>query len=212
MKKEKSSTSIRVIYWLTRIGYYLGLAGGVILLGFLIALLSGMEMGSVNFQITLPAKMTLIETGFLNSGGQVVPVRLNDMTGSLQFDQFSSAPLKVKLAFVFATLFIYGAFLVILQKTMVFIRNIYQHRFFSEQNQKSLLIISYTLVIVWAVVKISGTVMFFVMKGALVLNSVDLTSPNTGGLTLLFTGLLTYVLAKIFAEGRRIEEENRLTV
>jgi hypothetical protein len=212
MNKEKSSTSIRVIYWIMRIGYFLGLAGGVILLGFLIALLSGMDMESVNFQITLPAKMTLVETGFLNSGGQVVPVRLNDMTGSLQFEQFSEAPIKVKLAFVFATLIIYGALLVILQKMMVFIRNIYQHRFFDAQNQKSLLVISYTLIIVWIVVKISGTIMFFVVEESLVLNSVELTSPNAGGLSLLFTGLLTYVLAKVFAEGRRMEEENRLTV
>ncbi|HKK10008.1 MAG TPA: DUF2975 domain-containing protein, partial [Bacteroidales bacterium] len=95
---------------------------------------------------------------------------------------------------------------------MVFIRNIYQHRFFDAQNQKSLLVISYTLIIVWAVVKISGTIMFFVVEESLVLNSVELTSPNAGGLSLLFTGLLTYVLAKVFAEGRRIEEENRLTV
>lgn len=212
MKNAKSSTSIRVIYWIARIGYYLGLIVGVILLCILFALLFGVELDNVNFRISLPANIAVVESGVLKVVGESISVRINGMQGYLQFAQFSDVPLIVKVFFLTAAVLIYGALLLVVYRLKLFTRNIYQHYFFSKQNQNSLLYISYILIGLWVVIKIGGTVMFFVLEEAITVKGVELTSPSTGGLTTLFMGLFAYILAKVFAEGRRIEEENRLTV
>lgn len=209
--KTKTSKSIEVVYWITKIGYYIMILGGVALLGFLFALLAGFDMNSVNFTMTLPAKVNFIEPAIFSRSGTYL-VRLENFVGTIQFEQFSETPLYIRMVFSLTAIMVYGAGIIIIHYFRLFIQNIYQKQFFHQRNAQYLKYIALAFASLWIFIKVSAILLFFVFSESLLIKNAELTSPYSGGFTGLWMALLMYILAQVFAQGRRIDEENKLTV
>lgn len=212
METGKISKSIQVIYWVARLGYYLVILGGIVMIGLIIPLLAGWEIENTNFTMELPAVIKTDHEGVINIGSNPIQVELRSLQGEIRFENFYTSDFKFRMLFSLFLVVFYGGFIFIAYFFMRFIRNIHQRLFFSYKNEQYLKLISYLVVGMWILLKALFIVVYFYFTRFLNIEGVELGAPNINGFNQLLFGVFVYVLAKVFAEGRRIDEENRLTV
>ncbi len=206
---QKTPLSIRIIYILTSIVYYLTIIASLLGMIFGIGLLFGFWGDNVQLHTQMPFEASVVETGTAMYWGEEVQIELVEATG--KFHYIDTPPIvartnAIPMFFIFPLMF----FMVFLFHR--FIRNVSEGRIFDAQNFYLLRKLSYVLTGMWLF-----TVLYFQLLQRVVFQEMKFESlefSTSGGWYsgLIIAALFTWVLSHIFLKGLELKEENELTI
>lgn len=206
---KKAPLSIRIIYVLTSIVYYLSIITSSFGMLFALGLLFGIWGDSLNLHSQMPFEATVLETGTAIYWGQEIQVEAVELSGKLHY---VDTPLFVARTNAFAMLGIFPLLFFVVYLFHRFIRNVSEGRIFDAANFYLLRKLAYVLAGMWGF-----TVFYFqflqrVVFGEMTFEYVEFT-PNGGWYAgLILAALFTWVLSHVFLKGLELKEENELTI
>lgn len=210
MEKISQPLSIKIIYWLTNIVFWLFSIAGVVALFFAIGMITGF-LHDLDLNIDVPAEISILEKGVLNLDfySKAVQVELIKSYGTIKF---SDTPLLIARFYgVFMIVMISISFF-ILWEIRSFINNIYSGKYFDYSNINHLKKISYALIVIWAITVVYGYFQYFFIVRKLSFETVQFNFNINVYSDLLVAALLIWVLSHIFMKGLELESENQLTI
>lgn len=210
MEINKRPASIKLMYWITIIGYWLFIVA-TLLATVLSALMFLGVMENLQLQVGIPVIAELKEVGTLDSEfvPNLVNVELNDITGRIQF---LNTPVELARIYSVFMMTIMVLALYILVTFKRFITNVYNGVYFSPKNISQLKHISYTVVLIWIFVVFYGYFQYFFIANNLVFDNIEFTSNVEVYPGILIFALVIWVLSHIFQKGSELQEEQNLTV
>lgn len=206
---QKTPLSIRIIYILTSIVYYLSIITASFGLIFAIGLLFGFWGDDVQLHTQMPFEANVIETGTAMYWGQEVQIELVEATGKFHYidtppivARTNAIPMLVIFPLMFFMVFLFHRF----------IRNVSEGKIFEAGNFYLLRKLSYVLTGMWLF-----TVIYFQLLQRVVFQEMKFESMEfsmSGGWYsgLIITALFTWVLSHVFLKGLELREENELTI
>jgi hypothetical protein len=209
MEKRKNPFSIKVIYWLTQVIFWLFV---LILVG-AIVLNMGLQTGWFGDDLELhagtPIEFNYTEKGVLQVAHVSQEVEFVEATGKIHFINTNKIIAKwLGLAMLCVVII----FLYILLKFKNFIVNVYKGIVFERYNIRMLKHMAYGLVAIWLFINIYGRLFYYFIAKQLVFEHLEVTSnfDSYGGI--LIAALFLWVLSHIFMQGVTLQEEQELTV
>lgn len=210
MQNIKKPRSIKVIYWITNVMFWIYSAVSILLLALVVGLVFGV-FDDLQLHVGIPVTANILEQGTLdlNIVSTFINVEFVDMTGSIHF---IDTPHKVGC--------VYGVFILIVTSIMFyifltvkrFVSNVYDGRYFDFHNILLLKRISYALLVGWVFTAFYAYFQYFFIVSNLQFETIEFTgNVQTYPITLLFA-LIIWVLSHIFMKGCELQEENKLTV
>lgn len=207
---QKTPLSIRVIYILSSIVYYLAIIVSSFGLIFALGLLTGFWGDDVQLHTEMPLKANFEEVGQINFLGTDVKVEVVDAVGKFHFidtPPLVSRTLAIPMLVIFPMLF----WLVYLFHR--FIRNVSEGKIFDKSNFMLLRKLGISLAILWFITVIFQNLMRYLVFGEIKFNSIGFSTDGGnwyGGI--LVGALFTLVLSHVFLKGLELQEENELTI
>ncbi len=207
---QKSPLSIRVIYILTSLFYYLTIVISSFGVIFALGLLIGFWGDNVQLTTEIPLKANFEEVGQINFLGTDVKVEVVDAVGKFHF--IDTPPIVARtLAIPMLVLFPILFWLVFLFHR--FIRNVSEGRIFDKSNFELLQRLGFGLVILWLFTVIGLNVMRYIVLGDIKFNSIIFYLDRGNWYAGILVGaLFTLVLSHVFLKGLELQEENELTI
>lgn len=206
---QKTPLSIRIIYILTSIVYYLTIVASSFGMIFATGLLFDLWGDDVQLHTQMPFEANIVETGTAMYWGQEVQIQLVEASG--KFHYIDTPPIVAKtnaipMFFIFPLMF----FTVFLFHR--FIRNVSEGKIFDAANFYLLRKLSYMLTGMWLF-----TVIYFQLLQRIVFNqvkfeSIEISTSRGGFSGLIIAALFTWVLSHIFLKGLELQEESELTI
>lgn len=208
METKTTARSVKMIYWITQVFFWLFTAAGFfaifIGLGLVFNLLHNMQLN-----IGLPIEMDLVETGRFSFGEITTNVELKEIIGKIEFQ---NAPLIVQR--------IYGVFMILILSIAYylmltfrkFITQVYKGFYFDRTNIMLLKRISYGLLGMWILTVFYGYFQYFFLVRNLEFQSIVFKGEVETYPAVLLFALLVWVLSHIFQKGVELENENQLTI
>jgi hypothetical protein len=208
METKTTARSVKMIYWITQVFFWLFTATGFfaifIGLGLVFNLLHNMQLN-----IGLPIEMDLVETGRFSFGEITTNVELKEIIGKIEFQ---NAPLIVQRIYgVFMILILSIAYYLVLT-FRTFITQVYKGFYFDRTNIMLLKRISYGLLGMWILTVFYGYFQYFFLVKNLEFQSIVFTAKVETYPAVLAFALLVWVLSHIFQKGVELENENQLTI
>ncbi|NQU54788.1 MAG: DUF2975 domain-containing protein [Bacteroidetes bacterium] len=206
---QKTPLSIRIIYILTSIVYYISAL--VCSLGTLLALviLLGFLNDDLQLHVDLPVKINVEEVGEAYFAGERMDVQIVEAKARIHF--INTYPkLARRLAIPLTIIFPYLFWIVFLFHR--FIRNVREGRTFEIRNFKYLRMLAYSLIGLWFITVIYMQIFNYTIVNTFSFETIELTNEERWYEGILLSGLFTLVLAHVFLKGRQLEEENELTI
>ncbi len=210
MDKLNRPTSIKLMYWITNIVFWLYIITTIAASILTIAIFFGM-MNNLQLHVGIPILAELKETGILdtNLAPVLVDVELTKLVGTVHLIDTPVELARIYSGFMMTILFV---FLYIMLTFKRFITNVYNGLYFDPRNINQLKRISYTLVIVWILTVFYGYFQYFFIVRNLQFTDIEFTANvETYPITLLIA-LVIWVLSHIFQKGSQLQEEQKLTV
>ena len=206
---SKTPLSIRIIYILTSIVYYISAV--VCSLGVILALaiLLGFLQNDLQLHVDMPVKVDFKEVGSAWFDGQEMEVEIVEAVGSVHLID-TNAKLAQRLAIPLLIIFPYLFWLVFLFHR--FMRNVSEGRTFEIRNFQLLRMLGYSLMGLWLLTVVYMQVFKFTVVQNFSFDMINVTDENRWFGGLLLAGLFTLVLAHVFLKGRELEIENELTI
>ena len=210
METIKKPLSIKVIYWITNVTFWIYVAVTVLAL-FLVGALLLFELNELQLHVGLPVKVSVIEEGTLdlNILSSLANVELVEMTGKLHFINTPPEIGRIYALFIFSIVVL---FLYIFLTFKRFIGNVYNGVYFDMKNISLLKRISYALVIIWLFTVFYGYFQYFFLVINMNFNTIEFTSDVQTYPVILLVALFIWVLSHIFIKGCELQDENKLTV
>ena len=210
METLKKPLSIKVIYWMTNITFWIYVAITILAL-FFVATLLLFELENLQLHVSIPAHVNIVEKGTLDLDivGSLIDVELVEMTGKVHFINTPPEVGQVYSLFVFTIVLL---FLFIFLTFKRFIGNVYNGVYFDMKNISLLKRISYTLVIIWIFTVFYGYFQYFFLVINMNFDTIEFTSDVQTYPSILLVALLIWVLSHIFVKGCELKDENELTV
>lgn len=210
METLKKPLSIKVIYWITNITFWINVAITVLAF-FLVGALLIFELEDLQLHVGIPANVNIIEKGTLdlNFLSSLVNVELVEMTGKIHFINTPPEIGRVYALFIFSIVLL---FLYIFLTFRRFIGNVYNGIYFDLKNISLLKRISYTLVFIWVFTVFYGYFQYFFLVINLNFETIEFTSDIQTYPSILLMALFIWVLSHIFMKGCELKNENELTV
>jgi hypothetical protein len=206
---QKTPLSIRVIYILTSIVYYLTIlvsSLGVILA---MAILLGFLKSDLQLHVEMPVEVNFDEVGTASINGHKIDVEIVEAIGKVHFidtPSFLARRLTIPLLMVFPIVF----WLVYLFHR--FMRNVREGNIFIERNFKLLRILGYSLIGLWLIMVIYMQVVRYTLVNDFVFEQIEITNNSRWFAGIFVGGLFTLVLSQVFLKGLEIQKENELTI
>ncbi len=210
MQPIKKHLSIKVIYWVTNISFWIFVALSILAL-ILVAVLLLFDLENLQLHVGLPVMVNIIEKGTLdlNIVSTLVNVELVEMTGEVHFINTPPEIGRVYSLFIFSIVILFLYILLIFKR---FVGNVYDGIYFDMKNISLLKRISYALVLVWIFTAFYGYFQYFFLVINMNFDTIEFTSDvQTYPLTLL-VALFIWVLSHIFMKGCELQDESELTV
>lgn len=206
---KKTPLSIRIIYILTSIVYYISAL--VCSLGTLLALviLLGFLNDDLQLHVDLPVEINVEEIGEAYYFGEKMDVQVVEAKARVHFID-TNPKLARRLAIPLAIIFPYLFWIVFLFHR--FIRNVREGRTFEIRNFKYLRMLAYSLIGLWFITVIYMQIFNYTVVNTFSFDTIELTNEHRWYEGVLLSGLFTLVLAHVFLKGRQLEEENELTI
>lgn len=207
---QKKPLSIRIIYILTSIIYYISFVGCLFAVILGLTILTGLfNLNDLQLHVDMPVEVNFEEVGKAYFDGEEIEVEVVEAVGKVHFID-TPPKLARRLAIPLVVIFPFLFWLVYLFHR--FIRNVSEGRYFEKRNFQLLRILGYSLMGLWLLMVIYMQIFKYTM-----VNSFSFKLIETGGDSRWFGGifvggLFTLVLAQVFLKGRELEEENELTI
>jgi hypothetical protein len=209
MKKPKSPLSIRIIYWITQVAFYLTILTGVFILAINVLFFTPFFGNDLQLHVQFPAKFSILEQGTLDWGNRHVDVELVEATSKIHF---INTPMYIARWFGTAMLFAYGFMLFLVIMFRKFIFNIRKNMFFETENIEYLRYISYGLFGFWIFALVYGRILGNYLANSLHFEQVVMLQDYNNFIGILMLALFLWVLSHIFTVGARLKEEQDLTI
>lgn len=206
--EHKNPTSVKLIYWITQVVFWLFTAAGFFAIFIAIALIFNL-IHDLKLDVGIPVRMDVVEVGAFEFGDQSTTVQLNEMIGKLRFD---STPLLIQRVYGVFILVILSITYYLLMTFRVFITQVYKGHYFERKNILLLKRISYGLLAIWIITVFYGYFQYFFIVNNMKFESiVSNGNVETYPVILLFA-LFIWVLSHIFMKGVEMESERELTI
>lgn len=210
MQTIKRPLSIKVIYWITNITFWLYAAISVLALVLVVVLLLGI-LDNLQLHVGIPVAFNVVEQGTLdlNLSSTYINVEMVEMYGKLHF---IDSPVIVGRIYSLFALSIVSIFFYIFYTFRRFINNVYNGKYFDFDNIALLKRISYALVATWVFTAIYAYFQYFFIVINLKFSGLEATGNVQTYPVILLVALFIWVLSHIFMKGCELQDENKLTV
>jgi hypothetical protein len=209
METSKKPLSIRVIYWLTQVVFWLYV---LVVIGFtimLVAFWSGLPLDELQLHVGLPVKFDVQETGMLYYDGDGNPIQIVEAQGKIHLlntDPQLAIPFINSMA---GTIYIFAF---IIWCFWQFVRNVYDGMIFETRNIRYLKFMAIGLSILWIWSVVYSYWLNWWMVKRMSFESIDFSSEVADQSEFLVVALLLWVLAHIFTKGVQLQEDQKLTI
>ena len=201
-------TSVKVIYWMTNVIFWIFAVASIFAIFFAGALIIGL-LDKTQLHVGMPVAMNLNETGLLEYNGQSVDVEFVEMYGKIHFIDAPSAVTRIFGVFMLLAL---SMGLYIFMTFKKFITNVYHGAYFDRSNIFLLKRISYALIGFWLFAVFYAMFQKFYFLKHLTYESIHVSGEYQTFNGVLIAALLLWVLSHIFQKGVELERENELTI
>ncbi len=208
MHTNKKPLSIKVIYWVTNITFWIYVAASVILL-FIVAALMFNIFGDLQLHVGVPVAINVLEHGILEVNDNTINLKFVEMYGKVHFIDSPAFVGRVYGVFVLAIVSLFFYIFLIFKK---FINSVYDGMYFNMKNISLLKRISYALVGVWAFTAFYATFQYFFLVKNLEFTTIETTGNVQTYPVILLVALFIWVLSHIFVKGCELQEENQYTI
>ncbi len=206
---KKIPFSIRIIYILTSIVYYLTIVTSSIGMIFAIGLLFGFWGDNVQLHTQMPFEANIVETGTATYWGEEVQLEIVEASGKFHYidtppivARTNAIPMLVIFPLLFFMVFLFHRF----------IRNVSEGKIFEARNFYLLRKLSYVLTGMWLFTVVYFQLLQRVVFSQVKFDGIELTASRGGFSGLIIAALFTWVLSHIFLKGLELQEENELTI
>lgn len=210
MKAIKKPLSIKIIYWLTNISFWIYIVVSILALVLVGALLF-FELPDLQLHVGIPVVVDINEKGTLdlNMLSHLTSIQFVEMSGKVHFIDTPPEIGRVYAIFIF-TIMLLALYIFLIFKR--FIGNVYNGIYFDMKNISLLKRISYTLVIVWIFNVFYAYFQYFFLVINMKFETLNITSDVNTSPEIILVALFIWVLSHIFSVGCELEEENKLIV
>jgi Protein of unknown function (DUF2975) len=208
MEKQNKALSIKIIYWVTNISFWLFVASFGAAVIFSILLLFGLN-SDVQLHVGIPVGQDILEQGRLALNNTIVNVEFVEMYGKLHF---IDTPLFIGRLYAIFILSIMGAFLFIFHTFRRFINNIYRGDYFDLFNISLLKRIAYTLMGIWAFSVFYAYFQYYYLIKNIEFENIKPSGDIDTSPFYLVVALFIWVLSHVFMKGCELQEENNYTI
>ncbi len=209
METRKNPLSIRIIYWLTQISFWLFVAVFIGAFAFNIALQLELLGDKMQIHAGLMSEVKYTEKGSLYLFGQNQEVEFVEGTGKVHFINTNVVIAKwiggLMLGIVSIFLYIFLMF-------KRFIGNVYRGDIFERFNIQMLQKMAYGLAGLWFFMIIYSRLFYYVVAKHIEFEHLEITGEMESYSYVLFIALFLWVLSHIFMTGVKLKDEQNLTV
>ena len=206
---KKSPLSIRIIYILTSIVYYLSALVAVLGVILAFAILFGLLDDDLQLHIDMPVEVNIEEVGSAYFKGQKMDVQIVDAIGKVHLIDTPSGlarRLAIPMLIAFPALF----WLIFLLHR--FMRNVSEGRIFIKRNFQLLRMLGYSMAGLWLVTVVYMQILKHTIIHSFTFQQIEITDSNRWFAGLFMGALFTLALSHIFLKGMQLEEEKELTI
>ena len=204
METKKAPLSIRVIYWITNISFWIALGLSLILLVSNILLFTGAISSNNLYSRNLQVNVKVTDTPHTHTGNLNLNLKVADTANYLNFINPNNFFAKKVAPFLFLYFLIFTYLIWVFR---IFITNVKRGETFTVKNIFLLKRISYALAAFWLVVFSSEQLANYYLSGQLEIYKSFLSNEY-----LLWDALFIWVLAHIFITGLKLQQEKELTI
>jgi len=208
MESISQPRSVKIIYWITNIVYWIFAIASFIAMAFAIALIFGF-LNKSQLHIGMPLSMDVTEIGQINVNGQQVAVQFKEMYGKLHL---IDTPREIARIYGVFILVILSVVLYIFMTFKKFITNVYHGAYFDRSNILLLKRISYALVSVWLFTVFYALFQYYYLVQNMEFETVVHSGDFQTYPAILLVALLIWVLSHIFQKGIELQHDNELTI
>ena len=211
METSKKPLSIKIIYWITNITFWIFIAMAVLGTAVVTALMFDAFSDDLQLNVGMPVSINILEKGTLDLdiSSKYIDVQFTEMNGKLHFIDTPAALGRI-----------YGTFMLIMLATSLyifitfrkFINNVYKGKYFDIDNIALLKRIAYTMAGGWVFTAFYGYFQYFYIATNMQFNSIEITSDVQTYPVILLGALFIWVLSHIFMKGCELQDEQSLTV
>ncbi len=210
MRSITKPLSIKVIYWITNITFWIFVATALIAGAFVGTLLLGI-LPQLQLNVGIPVAFNILEQGTLdlNLSDTLMKVEMIEMYGSVHFIDTDAIIGRVYGGFMFFILLIS---FYIFYTFRSFIGNVYRGEYFDFDNIALLKRISYALVVAWIFTVFYSYFQYFFLVLNMQFETIESTFNVQTYPVLLLFALLIWVLSHIFMKGCKLQDETNYTI
>lgn len=210
MQTLKIPLSIKIIYWITNITFWIYVTISVLALILAGALMVGL-FEHLQLHVGIPVAFKVLEQGTLDLSlsSTYINVEMVEMYGKIHFIE---TPVAIGRVYALFILIIISIFFYVFYTFRRFINNVYNGKYFDFDNIALLKRISYALVVTWVFTAFYAYFQYFFLVSNMQFNSLEATGGVQTYPVILLVALLIWVLSHIFMQGCELQDENKLTV
>jgi hypothetical protein len=205
----KKPLSIRIIYWITEVAFWLMTgAFSLVIIGCIIVIM-GWKPSDLNLHVQAPFTYTIENSGLIDSYKGYVPIRLVEQSGDLHF---VDTPLFIARLFAgtIIIVMILGFNLVFMFRNLI--QNVYRGKYFDMKNIKYLRNMAYWVLGLWFAMKLYFSIFYYTIEDLVVFEGICIEGQTKTHNYLLLVALFIWTLSHIFKKGLELEETQKLTV
>ncbi len=209
MEKTKRPLSIRIIYWITEVAFWMmTTAFSFMVIGCIIVLM-GWKPPDLNLHVKAPFTYTIEHSGVIDSYKGDLPIRLVEQSGSLHF---VDTPLFVARPFAGTIIIVMIIAFNLIWMFRSLIRNVYHGKYFDMKNINYLKYIAYWVLGLWLAMKIYFWIFYYIIEDRIIFEGITIHEQVNAHNYLLLISLFIWTLSHIFKKGLELEETQKLTV
>jgi hypothetical protein len=209
MKLNKSPLSIRILYWLTNIAFWVLITVSSVVLFANLVFLTNIISEEFGLTIHMPVPIEVLEEGSLSFQNSALTVQIEEAYGKLYI---KNAPMSLTKAVAGALLIavLFGLF--ITWKFKLFITNLRNGLLFEIQNINNLKHIAYGLIGLWLFTRIYMVVLYQMIVRIIDFESIVIKSNINEYDGAVVAALILWSLAHVFVKGLEMKNEQELTI
>lgn len=206
---KKIPLSVRIIYVLTSIVYYLCIVAFAIVVLFSIGILTGFLKNDLQLHVEMPVEVNFTEMGKGVFQSSTIDIEIVEAVGKVHF---INTPWNLGRLLVLPLLVIFPFIFWLVHQFYAFIKNVKNGQVFAENNFRYLKKIGYGLMVLWFILVVYMQIFYHTMVSKFIFENLEITSTERWFEGILVAGILTLVVSHILSKGHEIEAENELTI
>ncbi len=209
METNRKHFSIKLIYWITQVAFWLFVIAGLLIIGIGFGLIFNLFNTDLNLHVGLPVAFDAVEQGNLQMMSKSIGVEFKEAYGKIGFNEL---PAFIGRIYGIFMLIVAGIFFYIFKVFRQFISNVYYGKVFENQNFRLLNQMGYGLLIFWVIIFAYSVSQNFLIARHLTFETLQYAGNLQLNFEVAFAGLIIIMLSHIFSYGAKLREDNELTI